>query len=192
MDHLAEESIERYLLEPDRFSDAELYVMYTHLKECPRCRSIRDFLEDFYARLEEASSREAGGAVPASPEKTNFAHPVILRPMKDVPEFRLGPEARITVLAAESVVANTHRFTTMAALVSEREKVVMRIIHDRLENRYRMYLIAEDTERVKHTKVSIPALGIDLVTDEHGIAEFVLAPSREEPEWNTLQAVLAS
>ena len=189
MKHLSEESIERYLLEPDRLSSPELERAYTHLKDCPRCRAIHGFLKDFYARLNESSVAEE---VTPEHQQTDFAHPVILRPMKDIPEFILGPEARITVLAAESVTANTQRFDTKAALVSEQDKVLMRIVHDRLENRYRMYLIAEDMERIKIAKVSIPALGVDLTTNEHGVAEFVLAPTREEPDWKTIQAVLAS
>lgn len=192
VDHLTEEAIERYLLEPDRFEAPELERVYAHLKVCSRCRSVHDFLKDFYARLGESESVQHEGAEDHLNKKKPLPEPTILHPMRDIPEFALSPGTRITVLAAETSSHSSHRFSTKAALVSEKEKILMRIVHDRLENRYRMYLIAEDVERIRNTKVSIPALGIDLTTNEHGVADFALEPSREEPDWKNIQAVLVS
>lgn len=192
MDHLPEELIERYLLEPDRISPPELERVYAHLKDCPQCRSVHDFLKDFHARLLEASRAEGNMDESGSRANSSFGRPVVLHPIRDVPDIALEPGARITVLAAETSPANAHRFTTKAALVSEKDKLLLRIVHDRVENRYRMYLIAEDAARTRGTRVSIPALGVDLTTNEHGVAEFVLSASREEPDWATVQAVVAT
>jgi hypothetical protein len=192
VDHLSEETIERYLLEPNRLASLELEDIYAHLKDCPRCRSVHDFLKDFHARLSAPETSMVEFPTVRSDQKKPFAKPIILNPMKEIPDFIPGPEARVTVLAAETTTASTHRFITKAALVSEKDKLLLRIIQDRQDNRYRVYLIADNEDRVRNAKVSIPALGVDLETNEHGIAEFVLAASQEEPDWNTLQAVLAS
>lgn len=190
MDHLSEEVIEKYLLEPDRMSPPDLEKVYAHLKDCVRCRSLYDFLMEFHGQLAEASPVEGQGA--GTTGEWSFRKPVVLYPIQNAAEFtpELGPG--ITVLAAETSPANALRFTAKAALISEKEKLLLRIVHDRMENRYRMYLIAEDADRTRNTRVSIPALGVDLTTNEQGMAEFVLAPSSKEPDWEAVQAIVAT
>lgn len=54
MSCLTESSIVEFLLRPEELPTAERTRIEDHLTECNSCRSVRDYLEQFYEDVEEA------------------------------------------------------------------------------------------------------------------------------------------
>ncbi len=188
----------------------EFYALLEESTQKPSAQEISPRVERFVNELyghEEAP--EAGTSEPdewGPDEGSSGQEPADDRPPATIEArpFRPRREAGPTVLAAatkderpEAARSETGpaeeasgSFQTFSTLATEGGNVLIRVIGNRETGRGRVYILSDDPERTAWAVVSFPELGLDLVTDEHGIATFDLPEHTAPGEWADVTALL--
>ena len=190
MMHIEEYMLERFVLSPQHMDAKTTLAVQSHIDQCTACRETVQFLKSFYTDLKSLDYT-------ASPRTERFLQSLFpstavihLKPFRPQPEAASSDARYITVLAAMTEQAVQHRFQTRATLASEQDGTLVKILHDNVANSFKLYILANDDRRRKHALVSIPALSIELVTNEHGQSSFSLPEAMGETDWNSVTAFL--
>ncbi len=188
--HLEEHVIETYVARPQSLGLNVQHDITAHLELCPACRSIADFLREFYEEWEHTKER-------FSPEVDEFvaklfpsAHIVPLYAYRPEPAQSFASDAYTVVMAAMTSRPATQRFETVATLASEQKDTLLRILRDRASNTCRLYILAEDRRKYAHVIISLPDLAIEAVADENGRATIALAEQSMPENWENIKCVL--
>jgi hypothetical protein len=190
MRHIDENMLEQLLKRPDSLSANDRESLDRHLASCSVCRDTIDFLRSIHAELD-------GTIYPGHPRVRELldslfprAHIIPLTPYRYVPDPPPVEGNSITVLAAMSSDTAEMRFETVATLVSEKDGALVRILHDRSVNQFRVFVNVEDDSKRDHAIVSIPSIPLELVTDSNGQATFEIPRERIPLDWRGLNAML--
>ena len=190
MKHIEEQLLERSALRPDKLSEAEEKAVKAHLETCAACRETADYLRSFHRDLKELQYAEPPRISKLVRSLFPVPNVILLHPFQHEPGVGTLDTKYTTVLAAMTQDTLEQRFETVATLVSEKENALVRIMHDREENTYKLYVRAEDARKRDHVIVSFPELSTDLVTDQHGQDSFRLPESSHVRNWNSMNAML--
>jgi hypothetical protein len=190
MTHIEELILEIYAHHPEKLDAEGRRTVQAHLNICTACRSIANFLHEFYASL-AALNDTVSPPVEALVGKLFPAASIIpLYSFRPQHKAELFDSRYTTVLAAMSLDAPRLRFATVATLASEPQKILVRILLDNEANTFKLYVLADEPRKREHAIVSFPSLAVDLATDEKGQVTFELSKAQMPENWATLEAVL--
>jgi hypothetical protein len=180
--HYTETEIERLIAQPD--------AVDLHLSECDSCRDRFTFLRRL-RREYEATSHEPGDSridklvARLSGRTIYHLHPCTIQPDMN----SVGTRSGVVVLAAQDASRATGRYEPMGTFVEKDERILVRVIHDKQEHRYALYLMTEkpETGQSAHLIVSTHSGPVqETVTAEDGTAFL-----EDSPPINWNDAVIA-
>lgn len=139
------------------------------------------FVRRLFGESEHSSTSEGD----ASEGRSREERPPAVTPVEP---HESGLSVRPTVLATDTApptqepVLGTNatgrsdgrRFLMLATLASEDDRVLVRVVGDQKTEQGHLYVLSEQAERRAHVVVSIPELGLNLITDEEGQTTFNL------------------
>jgi hypothetical protein len=208
MDTADEYLLDRFVREPETLSETERQKARRLAESSPAAAAYADHLRDFYALLDEEQGRETPSQVEAfvdgvfsetadeKEEKASPDQPAGDRPPATVEArpFSSRRGARPTVLAAATETTSDsdagQRFQTYATLTASGGEVLVRVVGDRSTGRGRIYVLSGNPERRAHAVVSLPGLGLDLLTGETGTATFDLPNPENRIDWKEATALV--
>lgn len=161
-----------------------------HLAECPLCREKLDFLARFHEAISKVSQEPQDPRVEALVQRLSGRNVIRLHSFVSQPDLsQLGVRSDVVVLAAQGGAEGAGRFVTVGSFAGEREHVLLRVVHDRDNHRYSLYLLTKKPEAARHARLIITVQGGVLreeVTDASGVAIL-----EEDPSINWREAVVA-
>lgn len=212
--------LDKYVCRPESLSDEEREEAERLVETDAGAARFAEHLREFYALLEEEKRQEASPEVDrfvdvlfgqkrapdqedtsgqgGEPSRTSSASdrpPATIEARPFEPRREAGP----TVLAAATRTvrpeadrqkAASGGFETFTTLVSEGGEVLIRVLGNHETGRGRAYVLSDDPERKAWAIISIPELGLDLVTGENGIATFDLPEKVSPSEWGKATALV--
>lgn len=190
MGHVNEQKLDLYILKRGAVEESLRVEVEAHLNHCAACTKIFEFLKSFYSELEEYQDVDADMVERIIQNEPRSSNVIELHPFKP----QLGLEAvnsqYLTVLAAMSNQPAQQRYQTVSTLASEKDKALVRIMYDRTEVRYHLYVNTKDPRQCRHAIISFPALSTDFVTDGDGKVSFPAAQQMREKDWSSTECVL--
>jgi hypothetical protein len=190
MNHIAEDILERYLVHPETLREGEERFIEEHLATCSICSEIAAFLRAFHEEFASLRYTEHPRVRKLVDDAFPAGNVIALHPFRYTPDMPSHRPEYTTVLAAMTESATTQRFSPVATYASEQEKAVLRILHDNVEDVFKMYLQTDEPRKREFSMVSFPELPAELVTDNAGHVEFKLPPESQPAAWDALHPVL--
>lgn len=188
--HPKESTIEAYLRAKHLMDAALQQSVAEHLNNCEACRTIADFLGDFYDQFEKMEIRSLEWDDKFTNRLFSDAHVLPLYPYRAELKPDVASDGYAVVLAAMSPKPAPHRFETVAVLASARQDMLVRLLRDHDNNLFRLYVITEDQRRCAHALISFPELRVEVKTDEKGQAIFALAETAVPVNWEQTPCML--
>lgn len=168
-----------------------------HLAQCSSCHAVyfwlKEYYEDFNATAREEERERVAGYLDELWNETP-GHPGLI-PLQqlDYPEEEQAEdeERSMVVLAAKSKKSPEHRYVQVVALGSSKDQVLARILYDRHEKQYQLYLLSgRDDASVQHAILSLPEWNLELVADQKGKLKFGRSEELLNADWAETQAYL--
>jgi hypothetical protein len=151
-----------------------------HLRECEFCREILDELQALNQCIEQSSMTDLPLAAQRKADELYraalAAHIIDLKPLTDILSLAAA-------LAADGATGEDAEVRNLATLYAENPEVVLRLMHDRRQERGYLQLISPDPALVANVLVQVPELSWELLTDESGRADMEIDQPRD---WNKL------
>ena len=123
-----------------------------------RVDNIRDFYDDYY-KLSDNNNDNI--------DTTKKTRSIRLHPLFSKHVYKeLHPK-----IAAQSKETGADNFNYIRTFASARNLVLIRLLYNPITNVYRLFLIGDDMNIFKNTKVKIPELNLDLISDNNGIVD---------------------
>lgn len=190
MDHITDELLERFVVEPARIDPHLRTSIEDHLSICDRCTSTKTYLAEFYSALTQGEETHHEGRETFLRAISRGHATIPLAPFTHNPDLSLlrGPYA--TVLAAMSERPTRKRFVTFATLGSETHAVVVRLMCDHERGLCLVFVHSDDIRNRAHVVLSVPDKGLEIVTDASGQATLSISGSVEAKEWTGVSGVL--
>lgn len=188
--HPEENTIEAYLRAKHLMDAALQQSVAEHLNNCEACRTIADFLGDFYDQFEKMEIRSLDWDDKFTNRIFPDAHVLPLYPYRTELKPDAASDGYAVILAAMSPKPAPHRFETVAVLASARQDMLVRLLRDHDNNLFRLYVISEDQHKRAHALILFPELGVEVKTDDKGRAIFALAETAVPVNWEQTPCVL--
>jgi len=185
-DHL----IQRYVRNPKSVDPFIATQLQYHLLSCRSCMGVADAYRDFikiFAEVEPLRVRKIERHLARLfPEETLM----VLKPIEQVlPDLKIQ-EPHELVLAAMTPVATSAFGSNLATYASSEHETLARIMQGEEPGLFRLYVISSDPARMKDVIFAIPALEIDLVTDQRGKGVFRIDQALGAVNWGRYEPVL--
>lgn len=187
MKHIDEITLERYLRAPDTLPKDTIASTREHLQSCPVCSKAHEFLRSFYFEVDSRPYVQTPKASTFLNSIFRVTRVIPLYPLAHKPGAATVPPGITTVLAADTALE--HRFVSFA-LHSEEENIVARILHDKVQGTYKLYVLTDDVRKREYGIVVFPELSLECVTDMDGFVEFTLPAGLQAKEVAGMPALL--
>lgn len=190
MKHIAENTLEEFVLRPARLDEEAVRSINEHVSQCNACTETLEFLRSVHTdlkSLEYQGHTRIDGFVRSLFRTTNVIPLVPFKPRLDPSAF---DERYTTVLAAMTEPDDHRRFRTLGTFASQTENAVLRVTHDREAQKLRLYVQSEDPRASAYSIISAPELSSDFVTDENGHLTIGASESLLKADWSSLKPVL--
>ncbi|MBI3194480.1 MAG: hypothetical protein HYZ34_08460 [Ignavibacteriae bacterium] len=178
--HLTELELDRIARDSARLSVSEK----NHVDLCDICKEKLEFLQQYYLTLEGEMLKPISERVETLSRKitrSNIIEFKLYQPQIDL--NKLTRTDNTIVLAAQHVAEDTSRFVNVATFASEQTKTLVRVVEDRVEQKYSLHLLAENPILSQFVLVGIvddSGRSFFVPTNEQGIASL---SSQEIIEW---------
>ncbi|MFU8860560.1 MAG: hypothetical protein ACNA8K_09060 [Cyclonatronaceae bacterium] len=190
MKHPDDHLILRFVRNPQSLDPFMATQLQYHLLSCAACRGVVDSYRDFITIFGEVKpvrqrfiERHLNRLFP---EETMM----VLRPIEQVlPDLKLS-EPEGLVLAAMTPVAAPAFGSNLATYASSEHETLARIMQGEESGLFRLYVISSDPDRMSDVIFTIPALEIDIVTDERGKGVFRVDEALGAVNWGRYEPVL--
>jgi len=174
--HYTEEQLESLIRES---ADAETDP---HLRTCPMCRSKHQFLSQFHRALKDELAKPVDPKIERLAQRGR-SNIIQLSPYQAKPDVsQLGVGERTLVLAAQHVEKEKGRYAAAVTFASEPTKTLVRVVLDRLENTYRLFILSEKVEHMRHVLITVKTADgppLWLVTDAGGVCSLSATETRD-------------
>lgn len=189
MKHCDEQLLERFLLDSNRLDDTVRRDIQSHLEACPVCAGTLEFLRSFYEEYRSTRDVTSKGIDRLMPLLFPSDNIIPLHPFHYTPGPRQD-DRYTTVLAAMTNEKGGQRFHTVATLTSESQGTVVRMVYDRSEESFKLYVHSDDPQKREYAIISVPEIGTDFVTDKKGQVTFRTADKSLQLGPGSLSGVL--
>ncbi len=164
------------LLEAQDKSEAE----NEHLRLCRMCSNKLDFFYQLYSNLtDELRQRIEAHITPSLDRGGNGGVIPLLR----FPHVLPPQQDSMLILAAKERPRDSNRYTTLASFSSVNPPAVLRVLEDRQDHHWKIFILTDLPEMRDHVRVSLTDDGgssIVLTTNEDGLAK---VPIPEGFDW---------
>ncbi|WP_103665894.1 hypothetical protein [Gracilimonas amylolytica] len=168
MKRIQEKDIEQFVRFPHRLNADEINEIREAIDDSDETREIYEFYCDFYKEYDRVSEKRVY-TIQLSTYKTTRIH---------------GP----VILAAKSIADDHEKLKTLATLVSEEHKVVVRVLENSTDASIQIHVLNNKSESIGHTVLSLPEYDLDIVTDKHGKVKGI--KNLSGVEWKRIKPIL--
>jgi len=162
MNLFTDEILHEYVLNPTILDKSILDEIERKISESEvfkeRVDNIREFYDDYY-KLSDNNNDNI--------ETTKKTRSIHLHPLFSKHIYKeLHPK-----IAAQSMEMDADNFNYIRTFASAKNLVLIRLLYNPNTNVYRLYLIGDDMKIFKNTKVIIPELNLELISNNNGIVD---------------------
>jgi hypothetical protein len=186
--HYDERTIDLFVQNPTLLAPEVLQAMERHFPNCPACRGLATFLQEYYRELNEYADSRSSEVEAIMARLMPMPSIIRLRPYRPTVSRTPMGNTYISVMAAMSASPQPTS-GTVATLASERDHIVLRIRAEKEGTSYHLFLHADDPRKLEGVLVDFPEVPAGFVLDEKGQAEFQWLEGRRPKEWSSLEAI---
>jgi len=190
MRHCDEQLLERFLLDSSKLDDVVRGDIQSHLEVCAVCAGTLEFLRSFYEEYRSTGDLATKGIDRLMVGLFPSGYIIPLHPFLYTPGPQQPDDRYTTVLAAMTDEKGGQRFHTVATLTSESQGTVVRMVYDRSEESFKLYVHSDDPQKREYAIISVPEIGADFVTDKKGQVTFRTADKSLQRGLGSLSGVL--
>lgn len=148
MNRIPEKDIEQFVRFPQTLDPDRIAEIRQAIEDSGETRKIYEFYTEFYREYDRVLEKRAYNIQLSTFKRTSVHGPVIL--------------------AAKSASDDHEKLKTLSTLVSEKHKVVVRVLENSADASIQIHVINNKSESMGHTVLSLPEHDLDIVTNEHG------------------------
>jgi hypothetical protein len=175
--HYTEEQLEALIRRPSA-AEAD-----DHLRVCPMCKSKHEFLMQFHEAFAEELVKPVDARIERLAQQRS-ANIIELKPYQaSVDISQIGIGEKTLLLAAQHIEEDTARYVAVGTFASLEAKTLVRVVHDRMQGTYRIFVLAQDLDHMRHVLVVIRRTDgqtTRLVTDASGMSVLNVT---DAPDW---------
>ncbi len=187
LNHYSEDTLEKYVRSSSDIDARQRLELGDHAQKCRLCRDYVEYFTTFYDDYRALSSDAHSERIITN----RFLNTLYaLMPLKPLKIHNANPGNYRTVLAAVTSARYDNRYITVAIMIAEREKALVRIIMDMQERKHKLYVLTEDPARRAFAMISFPDISLNLVADNHGHVETELETEITNRDWSKVRGIL--
>jgi hypothetical protein len=189
--HYTEIEIEKLTSDTTEGKSQDISNTDEHLKTCLSCKQKYEFFQKFYTNLKDELNKPVDDRVTELINSLSSSNIIYLKPYSAQPDFsKLGVGVNSYVLAAQSMNEEIVRYKSTATFAAEHENTLVKIIDDKTEKIYQLFVLSENDKHRNNVLVGIAEPDKDKLlfpTNNNGIVHF---PYSSPIDWKNTTLIL--